>query len=412
MQFVLVREQQPMPKPFLACSIPIILACGLIVSCARPRASSSNPSPGAEPRPAPASAADQATRPWADSSARGPEAEVYRTWLRYLESKSGRYYIGAGKPSPYWLAAEQRQWPWYDLAGSYLPDSATPEVLSIQPTPDGEYRVVTHFRSDNENNPMRSRTVTMTVFALRSEDGWVFGNALPRLTCTWRRESVGPITYIMEPGYPFDRGRAERAVAFTDSLASAFGVPRLEPLTYYLTSDVDEVYRIMGLETDIKWGPVGGVAQPVNHQLFSGIPAVGEDYRHELAHMILRPLMGRTLYFVSEGVPTWVGGTTGMDFRTAAGGLATFLAQHPDVSLDSILTGRFPPAQFYPAAGVFVMMVFDQGGVDAVKALYDSGPLEDFRAAMERLFKRPWALIVADWRQRVLSFASDSGGPP
>jgi len=102
------------------------------------------------------------------------------------------------------------------------------------------------------------------------------------------------------------RGRADRAAAFIDSLATAFGVPRLEHLTYYLTSSVDDVYRILGLETDKKWGPVGGLAQPVNHQLLSGIPAVGEDYRHELAHMVIMPLlMGRpTLYFISESVPT------------------------------------------------------------------------------------------------------------
>src|SRR3989441_10044926 len=33
---------------------------------------------------------------------------------------------------------------------------------------------------------------------------------------------------------------------------------------------------------------------------------------------------------------------------------------HPEVTLDSIMTGQFPVAQFYPAAGVFVMMTFDQ----------------------------------------------------
>jgi hypothetical protein len=158
---------------------------------------------------------------------------------------------------------------------------------------------------------------------------------------------------------------------------------------------------------------VGGIAQPVNHQLFSGIAAVGEDYRHELVHVIVRPVMARTLYFVSEGVPTWLGGTTGMDFRTAARGLAAFLFEHPAVGLDSILTGRFPPAQFYPAGGVFAMMVNEQGGVAAVRALFDLGSLDEFRPAMERLFNRPWESIAADWRQRALSLASSanrSGG--
>jgi len=385
--------------PSFVRSLLSLAVCGLIVSCV---------AHGPEPRLTPAQAPDAAAHPWADSTAQGPESEIYRTWLRYLESKAGQYSVGAWKPSPFWLAVEQQQWRVYDLAMAYLGDSATPEVLNIQPTARDEYRVVTRFREDSASSPLRSPSVRMTVFALRSGDGWVFANALPRLTRTWRRETIGPIAYVMEPGYPFDRGRAERAVAFTDSLATAFGVPPLQRLAYYLTSSVDEVYRIMGLETDIKWGPVGGVAQPTNHQLFSGIPTVGEDYRHELAHIILLPLMGNTSYFVSEGVPSWVGGTTGMDFHTAARGLATFLVQHPGVSLDSILTGRFPPAQFYPAAAVFIQMVFDQGGVDAVKALYDSGsPLEeDFRAKMERLFRGSWPIIVADWRQRALSFAS------
>lgn len=387
----------------------------LVSACAHRAAVSPTPTSSPAPVSRSLSVTDTAARPWADSSARGPEAEIYRTWLQYLESKGGQYRRGAFRPSPYWLASEQQQWRVYDLAAFYLPDSAVPEVLSIGPVADlpGEYRVVTRFRSDNENNAMRSRTVTVTVFAMRSRDGWVLANALPRLTRTWRRETLGRITYVMEPGYPFDRGRAERAAAFVDSLASALGVPRIDPLTYFLASSSDEVYRIIGLETDKKWGPVGGVAQPTNHQLFSGIPAVGEDYRHELTHIIILPLMGRTTYFVSEGVPTWLGGTSGMDFPTAARGLATFLREHLDVTLDSILSVPYPVAQFYPAGAVLVQLVYDRAGTDAVKALFDCGPtMPEFRAGLERLLGRPWGSIAADWRQLALSFAPASPTPP
>ena len=241
-------------------------ACALVASCASSRV--------------PVNATGQeAARPWAQPDAHGPAAEIHRTWLRYLESVAGNRYLGACRPSPYWDPAEQRQWPCYSLANLYLPDSATAEVLSIQPaaaTGTTEYRVVTRFDTDSASSPLQSSTATMAVFAARSDTGWLFANALPRLTRAWCRETVGPITYVLEPGYPFDRQRAERAVAFTDSLAATFGVPRLQPLTYYLTSSSDEVFRIMGLETPRRWGPAGGVAQPVNHQLFSGIPA----FRH------------------------------------------------------------------------------------------------------------------------------------
>lgn len=353
--------------------------------------------------------ASQSAKPWTDSSAHGPEAEIYRTWLRYLGSIAGHFGTGAWQPSPYWLTSEQQRWHVYALAMAYMPDSATPEVLSIDAVSRDEYRVVTRFTEDSATSPMRASIVRMTVFAVRDKGHWVFANALPRLTRSWRREAVQGLTYVMEPGYSFDRTRAERAAAFVDSLATAFGVPRLTSFTYYLTTSSDEIYRIMGLETDIKWGPVGGVSQPTNHQLFSGNPAVGEDYRHELAHMVLLPLMGNTLYFVSEGVPTWVGGTSGMDFKAAARQFAGFLSEHPGVTLDSILDGVFPPKQFYPAAAVFADMANDVGGVAAVKALYDSG--DDFRKSMERLFKKPWAQITVDWRTKALSFAGSPHSP-
>jgi len=59
------------------------------------------------------------------------------------------------------------------------------------------------------------------------------------------------------------------------------------------------------------------------------------------------------------------------------------------------------------------MMVHEDGGVAAVKALFDSGvTVAEFRTAMERLFRRPWAAIAAEWRRRALSFAADTTGRP
>ena len=405
-----------MTRSVLIGSLAIITGCGFVLGCTRQVSVLPTPSSGSAPVPATPTTGGAAVRAWADSTAHGPQAEIYRTWLRYLASSGGRYRMGAFRPSPYWLASEQHEWHVYALALYYLPDSAAPEVLSIEPVPelDGEYRVVTRFTSGDDNNALRSRTATLTVFAVRSGDGWVLANALPRLTTTWRRDTVGPITYVMDPRYTLNRDRAQQAAAFVDSLATALGVPRLERLTYYLTSGEDELFRIMGLETDTRWGPVGGVAQPTNYMLFSGIPALGEDYRHELTHVVILPLMtGRTTGFVSEGLPTWFGGTTGMDFRTAARGLATFLRSHPDVALDSIVAGRYPTPVFYPAGAVFVSMVYARGGTEALKSLFDDGPTaQDLRTAMERLFARPWAEIAAEWRRQVLSFSSDSVGPP
>jgi hypothetical protein len=348
----------------------------------------------------------------------GDARAVYQTWKAYLASKEGRYSAGAMVHSPLWQDAEQRRWPVYDLAAVYLADGALPQVIAIErigvPTGD-EYRLVTRFRS---GGPQASadhwRTaMTVTVYAVRDGDHWLLSNALLRTTSTWHRDTVGPIAYVYAPGYPYNRTRAERAVAFTDSVAAEFNVPRLAPMTYYLTDSVDEVYQIMGLESDVKFGPVGGVAQPVNRQLFSGIPAVGEDYRHELAHLVLAPLVsGRTSYVISEGVPTWLGGTSGKDFPAAASDLGTLLVARPTVTLDSILSGQYTPAQVYAAAAVLTDLVYEHGGLTAVKALFDAGADDQLRSELVRLLQRPWSVILIDWRAHVLRFQPQARREP
>ncbi len=334
-------------------------------------------------------------------------AEIHRRWAVFLavgQNNPGR----ACQPSGYWLSAEREQWRCFALPLLYVPLHATAQVLRIEreTTAPDVYRILTLFRSDSTRSPLRSAITVMTVFAVRSDTTWVFANAMPRFTSSWRREVVGPITYVIAPGYAFDPGRAAGAVRFADSLASLFAVPRLESLTYFLLPTVDDVYRIMGLQTPIKWGPRGGVTQPMNHMLFSGDPSVGEDYRHELAHILLSPISRSPLTFITEGVPTWLGGTSGMDFPTAAESLAAFVRSRLNVTLDSMIDHRYPVAPKYAAGAVFAAMVFERGGVDAVKALYGTNASsEDMRRNMERLFQQSWPAIATAWRARVLTSA-------
>jgi hypothetical protein len=128
----------------------------------------------------------------------------------------------------------------------------------------------------------------------------------------WKRYTVGQIGYVVDPELIFDSAKARSAVAFVDSLASAFDVPALGPLEYYVTSSVDVAMDILGADFPVKYGPHGGFSKPVNHQTFSGIPSLGENYRHELTHLVLSPLfMGNTTTILaSEGVATWLGGTS------------------------------------------------------------------------------------------------------
>lgn len=298
----------------------------------------------------------------------------------------------------------------YDLAGFYLPDHAVPEVLRVtpvDPTVDSAYQVVTRFwpQSSTARDSLTRPLLTMTVFARREGDRWVLANALPYLTAAWARERRGRISYRVAPSLTFNADKALQAGAFVDSLATAFGVPAPDRIDYYVTESVDQALEVLGVVFPDRFGAAGGFAKPVNAQVFSGIPALGENYRHELAHVVLLPVLrgAETSLLASEGVPTWLGGTAGRDFPASVRQLESVLQAQPHLTLDAIIDSAGVASEIRNAAGgVLAQMVNESGGAQAVREFLRAGAHPAaIRAALERLLQRPWSTIVADWRRTV-----------
>jgi hypothetical protein len=296
----------------------------------------------------------------------------------------------------------------FDLAGFYIPDGAVNEVESIRRTVRAdEYELVARFRKAGERD---SSALVVTVYGVRESGRWVLANALPRTTASWERHVVGPISYIVDPKLRFSASRARQAVAFIDSVAKAFALPQVGPTDYYVMSSVDVGMESLGVRTAQRYGAAGGFSKPVNHQVFSGIPAQGENYRHELAHLVLRPLVNgsTTTLLASEGLATWLGGTGGSDFRGSVRALATYLAQNPAVTLDSIMeSGSSPQSVRYTTGAVLCEMLARRGGARPIAAFHGAGPgVRQVRAALVRALGRPWPVIVSEWRALVALLAS------
>jgi len=343
---------------------------------------------------------------WTDGPRADVVRDIFRRWAEYLGSNPRRQ-----EKTRLWSAAEQRQWPQYDLTSGIAYQGVPATVLEISPASpeaDDRYIVKTLFAAAVGEPPEIKPIALTRVHAVREDGAWVFSSVLPYLTRDWRQETVGAITYVLEPGYPFDAERASRAVAFTDSLAAAYGVPAVTGLTYYLTSSPEQVHRIMGVEWTV--GGVGyGYASPANRLIFSGTPVTGEDNRHELTHLVLAPLVsaGRTHPLISEGVATWLGGSMGRDFLTLMREYATYLRRYPDVTLDAVLEEAGPDRGVRPAGAVLSLMVFERGGVAAVKELMTSGwSTIELKGALSAMLGAPWAEVGAQWRARSLAYGN------
>jgi len=112
-------------------------------------------------------------RPWLDPTAQTPEAEIYRTWVAYLSSKS-RGLSDCVTGSPHWLRSEVEQMHCYDLAGAFLDFRGSPDVIGIRASEpaDSEYEVTTRFpyAGGAPAPTWYAAPMTTTVYAVRDGD--------------------------------------------------------------------------------------------------------------------------------------------------------------------------------------------------------------------------------------------------
>src|SRR3989441_10399711 len=124
---------------------------------------------------------------------------------------------------------------------------------------------------------------------------------------------------------------------------------------------------------------VGGRSNALNRLVFVGSSSAGEAYRHELAHVILQPLVGRgnTGWLVMEGLMTWTGGSAGLDYNQLLPGLRTYVNAHPDLTIKGILPnppGRGgPPDGPYDTFATSCPMIHEEGGLAAVRGWVEAG---------------------------------------
>ena len=249
-----------------------------------------------------------------------PARAIFALWRAYLGARPRAY-----ARAPQWSRAEQRRWPVYDLAtpSAYATDAeyarTRATVLAVEPARPGDttaYVIRTLFTRAEPGSgaPATGRAARelpvalVRVDAVREDDRWALAGALPRLTADWRRTAVGAFTFVYPPEHRFDAGRARRAVRFVDSLAAAFGVPRPAGVTYYVARTPEEVFRLAGVD----YTPPGatGRAVPADGLVFSGLPAWGEFYPHELTHLALEgpaAALGAPAT-LREGLAVWRGG--------------------------------------------------------------------------------------------------------
>ncbi|HWC74660.1 MAG TPA: hypothetical protein VG454_12065 [Gemmatimonadales bacterium] len=341
----------------------------------------------------------------------GTNHEIFTLWRSYLSSAPG-----CSQNSSLWSASEQAQWPVVDLLCSYVYQGFTGfTVVHLAPAVglDSTYMIRTLVATVSDSGHDVQPLALYRVYATRERGRWVLANALPRLTRDWSHETIGRVRFVFPPGHRFARERASATAAFVDSLAAAFAISPPVSIGYYFTDDLIQTLSALGLEFfPLGADTVGGRSNAPDRLVFVGSSSHGEEYRHELAHVVLEPFVAsfRPSGLVREGLMTWTGGSAGLTFQQLMPGLKGYLDAHPEVTLERILTD--PPPRVgtldvgYDGLAVLCKMVYDAAGIPGVRELMSAGrePRAVVDTAAHVLNVAP-ARLDPLWRRRVSELA-------
>ncbi|MGI8843994.1 MAG: hypothetical protein ACR2HZ_09865 [Gemmatimonadaceae bacterium] len=323
------------------------------------------------------------------------------------------------KPTPYWSAAEQSDAQQYDPASAILGYQLPGTVVQISPAipADSVYVIKVLFALVDSTRVRWQPLALQRFYAVRQESRWVLTSALGRHTADWKETNVGNIRYRFSPQHHFREGRARRAADFVDSLTAALALPAPDTIEYYLTPSADEMARMLGFDwLKLPSGPHSGRGGWAGAgRLFSGDERRGEEYRHELAHLITGPLRSPTgrHWFIEEGFATWVGGTAGVLLSDGISPLAEFTRTHPRFAWRDLIQFSTPDEIRHLSGALLFEAVHRDVGWPGVRTLLEAGRGED---ALFAALPLAWQLTPETfeqwWRSEIQRAASRDSSLP
>jgi len=332
--------------------------------------------------------------------------QVLNLFENYLNSRPDSLY-----DNPYWSKEDKSRHPDFYSARAWIYSSKDilyafpPRILSIEKEGEYYYAIRTLYYREGLAGPYQGSNpwAVQRLYAGKENGEWRLFDPLPIITAKWPRTQVGRLVYIYNSEHSFDEKLAKEQAGFVDSIISAFELPKIEPVEFYITSHKDELARILGL--DYTLGPSTGRSISKNAQVFSALGS--EWYPHEIVHVLFREYL--SCYLLNEGIATLLGGSVGIPFDSLVKDLAQYLKNNDTLTFRYMLENPYQAGStkyFYTSGAVICKAAYESGGAKAVKELLLSGRNPDgLESVLQQILGWDKEKVTELWKEKTLVYA-------
>lgn len=225
-------------------------------------------------------------------------------------------------------------------------------------------------------------------YAKKINGQWKLYNALTINRDKWECTNVGYVNYYHPKEYSFNYAKAGLMNEFIKDTSTNFGVKPFN-FDYYFADDYDDVKKLQGFDY---WIGMGGEVKPSGKasegKIYCG--GMGENFKHEVFHVLTLPQYKNQYYWVTEGVAVFVSKQSrGQSLEWHYKKIAKALENNEEINLNNLVEYSFfdEYTDYHYALGGFIAKkVYEKGGWDLINELMKVGPNpEDYYNAIEAL---------------------------
>jgi hypothetical protein len=301
--------------------------------------------------------------------------QVYNLWNLYLNKKGGNDSTAIAL----WNPEEVKQYKAYDIfesSSQFSPSlyqlDLTNQLSYIKEIDKNKYLLSSHYYWIDDNKLLHFY-LTQNIIIKKINGRYYLSNYLLEATKNWKQKKVGLINYRYPVGYKLNTKRAEKANQILNHINTLFDL-KSQNIDYYISSDCSQSADIIGMRDEIIHNTLQRCgAYDMPNKIIFATDYDGEDYRHELIHVI-NEKYSNAHYLLLTGLAIYSNDADvhlGQSFQYIFEKLNQYSEKNPDIQLN--FTDDFPKfsqniGSEYAFGAIFIDMILEKGGINSLKA--------------------------------------------
>lgn len=149
------------------------------------------------------------------------------------------------------------------------------------------------------------------VCAAQTESGWRLMNYFDVVKNQYKQYSIGSIDFCIGNGVFVDRKRMQASARFAERFINRYNLDKNNRITYVSSASIDESSAMIGLV----YTPIRSYKQYAGRTINNIVLSTRLDHIHEVVHAIMLPLYPNAPLFLHEGIASYYGGLSGLDYK-------------------------------------------------------------------------------------------------